>query len=205
MLADGIGGRPKGATASRIAASLALREMRKNRRSPDVRKTINAAVQTANAAILKHSDWISSRMGTTILIAMYHGRTLYLGYVGDTKAYLLRRNKLTKLTVEHTLANEMNLSQLRHYNEASSSLLRHILTQSLGHGEIVKPSIRKIRLKHKDVVILCTDGIDAIPNTEIQRLCVRSASISTLAKSLVQAARVAGGQDDVTVIATLFD
>src|SRR5699024_1940526 len=105
IVADGMGGHKAGEVASNMAVEIVKdffiekkEELKKNK--VDILKFIKSAVEKANTIIYKKSienDEFHG-MGTTITMAYIFENKLYIGHVGDSRAYLLRNNKFIQIT-----------------------------------------------------------------------------------------------------------
>lgn len=113
IVADGMGGHQGGEIASKLAVKEVSEYINKNitkNLSPSQIKTIiMESLFEANNKILKcareNSHWYG--MGTTITMALFYGDTLYIGHIGDSRAYRIRDKKITLLTEDHSLVWEL--------------------------------------------------------------------------------------------------
>ena len=138
-------------------------------------------------------------MGTTLTMALVLWPTLYVAHVGDSRCYLLRSGTLTRLTTDHTLAQQIADQGIAPLGPDSG--LHHLLWNSLGGSETAKPQTTKLRLEPSDVVLLCSDGLTLhLSEDEIARTVATSERAAALCSKLVERAKAAGGLDNVTVV-----
>ncbi|HWI54510.1 MAG TPA: protein phosphatase 2C domain-containing protein, partial [Desulfobacteria bacterium] len=111
-VADGMGGHKAGEIASRLALDELTSYLRIN--SPmldgDPAEALRQAVYNANAAVLEFARTDGEKfrgMGTTITAAVYRENKIYVAHVGDSRAYLVRGEKIRLLTSDHSLVNEL--------------------------------------------------------------------------------------------------
>jgi protein phosphatase len=141
-------------------------------------------------------------MGTTLTVACSLGPELYLGHVGDSRAYLLRAGVLTRLTRDHTYAQALadcgHISQ----DEVAAHRLRHVLTRVIGrHGGRVEADVSRVRLADGDRLLLCTDGLhDLVSGETIRDLLAYVGTAAAACDALIDAALRSGGRDNVTVV-----
>ena len=103
-------------------------------------------------------------MGTTMTLACSLGLDMIVCHIGDSRAYLLREEKLTQLTRDMTMAQEMIDAGMLQPTQPVAARLRHVLTQCLGGPGMAKVETRQISLRDDDRVLLCSDGLyDMVP------------------------------------------
>ena len=160
IVADGMGGHAGGEIASRMAVTR-LAQVYSAGRELDIGIALRQAIQAANSDIYSNSrSGEQAGMGTTIISAVIHGDQLFIGYVGDSRAYLLRQGKLDCLTQDQTLVNELVRQGKMTPEEAVESPRRHILSQAVGITKEIDPVISTPKsLARGDVLLLCSDGI----------------------------------------------
>jgi protein phosphatase len=151
--------------------------------------------------------------GTTMTLAASVGADLFLAQIGDSRAYLWRRNTLHRLTRDHTMAQRLADAGGISQDEVATHRLKHVLTAFLGdNAGDVRPDVQRLRLDDGDRVLLCTDGLtDLVPDEEIAECLAHrpngqkdKASSAQICQQLVQQALRAGGKDNVTVIVARY-
>lgn len=192
-VADGMGGHAAGEIASATAISAAV---------ADGDGSAVARVEAANTAVLAAAaeDTSRSGMGTTLTLAIFwpDGR-LEIGHVGDSRAYLLRNERLTQLTIDHTFVRELIAQGRLAPEEAATHPRRHMLTRTIGMREVRVDSL-DIHLQPGDRVMLCSDGLTGmVTDARVARILTRTPSPTGAVWSLVEAANAAGGLDNTTV------
>ena len=217
VVADGMGGMGGGSTASRVAvqtiSSYLLNVMPwvKERKGasagraslssvPSVRDQLSSAVVMSDSTVRSTGASVGEpRMGTTLTMALVLWPTLYVAHVGDSRCYLFRSGTLTRLTTDHTIAQQIADHGVAPLGPDSG--LHHLLWNSLGGSETAKPQTTKLRLEPSDVVLLCSDGLTLhLSEDEIARTVATSERAAALCSKLVQRAKAAGGLDNVTVV-----
>mgnify|MGYP001822785347 CR=1 FL=1 len=192
-IADGMGGHAAGEVASATAISAAVG-------AGD--ESAVARVEAANAAVLAAAAESSARagMGTTLTLAIFwpDGR-LEMGHVGDSRAYLLRNDRLTQLTIDHTFVRELIAQGRLAPEEAATHPRRHMLTRTIGMENVRVDSL-EIHLLPGDRVMLCSDGLTGmVSETRVARILTNTPVPADAVWSLVEAANAAGGLDNTTV------
>jgi len=192
-VADGMGGHAAGEVASAIAISSAV--------GLEAGSALER-VEAANAAVLAAAagDVSKAGMGTTLTLAVFwpDGR-LEIGHVGDSRAYLLRNDRLTQLTIDHTFVRELIAQGRLAPEDAESHPRRHMLTRTIGMGNVRVDSL-DIYLQPADRVLLCSDGLTGlVSDIRIARILTSTPAPADAAWSLIEAANAAGGHDNTTV------
>jgi serine/threonine protein phosphatase PrpC len=196
-VADGMGGHRAGEVASATALE-ALRAAVANGRS------LRDAIEGANDAVLEKSeaDRELHGMGTTLTAGML-GSDGYLvvGHVGDSRAYLLRDGKLTQITDDHSLVEEMVRGGELTPEQAEVHPRRSIITRALGIDPQVEVDEYPIDLRPGDRILLCSDGLTTMVRPDdIASILNREHDPKRAAQLLVDAANDAGGEDNVTAV-----
>jgi len=205
LIADGMGGHQAGEVASRIAAeviSKKIAQQTKNTRLDPARILQNAIV-AAHQTIRKQAQKAISQqgMGSTVVIAWLQpsGCQLWLGHIGDSRAYLQRGGELFRLTEDHTIYNQARRAGLLG-PDPQTHPPRGVLSQALGASDVIAPETTRIELKPDDRLLLCSDGLtDMLSEEHISEFLSASDNIEIACHHLIQAALEQGGKDNVSV------
>jgi serine/threonine protein phosphatase PrpC len=199
-IADGMGGAQAGEVASRLAAA-ALRERREE---TDPEEQLRTLVSEANRRIFARSseDKATSGMGTTVTVALVHDGTVTIGHVGDSRAYLIRKDSLEQLTDDHSLVSELVRSGKLSPEEADSHPQRNVVTRVLGTEPDVDVDTFSLAAEPGDLFLLCSDGLSSmVDDRTILEIVERNrADLDAALKELVRAANRSGGEDNITVV-----
>jgi PPM family protein phosphatase len=141
-------------------------------------------------------------MGTTLTLTVSLGTDLFLSHIGDSRAYLLRGEKLHQLTKDHTLAQALIEAGLAGADDTSTLAMRHVLTAALGStGERTDPQVRRLHLSDGDQVLLCTDGLtETVADKDIAAVLADANSSQSACQALIDLALAGGGTDNITVV-----
>ncbi|MDP2829938.1 MAG: protein phosphatase 2C domain-containing protein [Sulfuricellaceae bacterium] len=215
LLADGMGGHEGGEIASRIAVQSTMehfkkplenhwRELEWTRNISDNVLKLYAAVSHANQAVYEMAQEHPELegMGTTLLAAHFHGNRATLAHIGDSRIYLWRNEKLTQLTVDHTLEQQQLKSDEPLPILADNPAMHGILTRALGVDPVVEVDMREVGLADGDLILLCSDGCyDMLPADEMpMTLKQHQNDPEALAQQLIRHANDNGGYDNLSVI-----
>jgi protein phosphatase len=217
ILADGMGGHAGGELASRMAipglVKLALAR-------PDwifrLDETVAADAKQRSAkrfqdlnTLLRNrgeQDHELRGMGTTLTAVRNMGRQVQIVHVGDSRAYLLRNDRLHRLTRDHTyvqlLIDMGHLSQ----EEAADFYGRHMLVNALGGvKEDVEVDVDQLELVNGDRVLMCSDGLtDMVDDDTIRQALLEKPNSKDACQRLIDLALERGGKDNVTVIVATY-
>jgi serine/threonine protein phosphatase PrpC len=212
VVADGMGGHSGGAEASHIAVS-SLMNYLKNGPSEsrsdysDNDALLRRAVQEADSAIRDKALMYPelTGMGTTVVLLHLLPASpmeLRVAHVGDSRAYLLRGDDLSRLTRDHSLMEDLVSRGLLSREEAAAHPRRNVLTRAIGIEGMAMPDISRHTLHAEDLLLLCTDGLTGMLNDlDIRDTLTEAARSPDLAcKLLVDKANARGGKDNVTVV-----
>jgi len=218
VLADGIGGHRGG----EVAAELAVNHIMQNIARSDgrfSRRVISQAVAEASDSIASHaaSEPALHGMGATCAIAWIVEDRLFTAYVGDSRIYLLRGDRIQQLTIDHSWVQEAIERGILSPEKARDHPNVHVIRRYLGSSEPPEPDLRLnlfegegsrhaddnqgMVLEPNDIVLLCTDGLtDMVWNDEILETVRANPDLKEAARALVALANERGGHDNTTVI-----
>jgi PPM family protein phosphatase len=201
-VADGMGGAQAGEVASKLAASALESGDPAELTGLD---RVHALIREANRRIYDRAmtDPAASGMGTTMTVALVEAMTVAIGHVGDSRAYLVRGDRMEQLTEDHSLVNELLKSGRLSPEEAHVHPQRSVITRAVGTDPVVDVDAFTIEAEEGDVFLLCSDGLtDMISDQEILELVDRHRNdLDRAVKALVGAANRSGGEDNITAVA----
>ncbi|HHT78083.1 MAG TPA: Stp1/IreP family PP2C-type Ser/Thr phosphatase [Clostridiaceae bacterium] len=207
VVADGMGGHAVGEIASRTAVEFALstlpRELEHDMSVSQIEDVLRETIEKANVRVyLQSLDNKEYRgMGTTLTLAVLKDWRLYISHIGDCRVYLMHGSGLERLTVDHTLVQELVDRGSISEKEAQNHPKRHVLVRSLGVNEYMEPDTYSFDISEGDLILLCTDGLYGyVDEAGIRKIIRKHKDLSACAKQLVDAANDAGGGDNITVI-----
>lgn len=216
LVADGMGGHAAGEIASRIAVD-SISEFILHTKEDEgtwphaydenLKRSTNrlmAAVRLANTRVLEamRKDARLRGMGTTVVACLADETTVSVAHVGDSRAYLIRDNQLSRITNDHSWVFEQVQAGMLTEAEAEKHPLRNVITRALGGALQVSPDAREIEAKSGDVYLLCSDGLTGmVPEDEILRLVnSHDGDLEAACQELIDAANANGGLDNVTAV-----
>ncbi len=207
LVADGVGGAAAGeiasATTAYVVSATALAAP-----TTDPVSMLRSAIRLAQeqVALGVQRDPGREGMATTLTAVATDGTRFALAHVGDSRGYLLRDGSLTRVSRDHTwvqrLIDEGSLAE----EEVPYHPWRNIVTRSVNGDVAEMGDVTDLRLVPGDRLLLASDGLtDLVPEPHIEKILTRYDD-DAAAQSLVDAALVAGGRDNVTcLLATVID
>jgi len=204
VLADGMGGAKAGERASRMAVdTVAEIVFAAQHRDSQV---LLKAVEEANRRVLDASrkDPSLEGMGTTLVAALDLEDGLSIASVGDSRAYLLDESGLRVLTDDQTWVNEVGRPLGLDEESLRNHPMRHVLTMAIGASAPLTVNYYSVPLKTGNLVLICSDGLHGvIEPADLERILRggrNGVSLDDSCRKLVNAAKEAGGPDNVTVV-----
>ena len=200
-VADGMGGHESGQVASELGLKTVLTQYYADP-DEDVEKSLCAALVAANSYVYETAQVIPGRngMGTTCTSAVFRENQLFVGHVGDSRAYLIRNSKMEQVTEDHSWVAEQVKRGAMTEQEASMSPFRNVITRSLGAAPDVEPDVCRREVDVGDVLLLCSDGLTGYVDDATIFEIASSYGPSLAALKLIQKANENGGGDNVTVV-----
>ncbi len=202
VIADGMGGYEGGQEASRLAVET-VREVYEKVAGDDPRGALVEAFLTAHGRIQGHAARHPELhgMGTTCTALVIRERELFFAHVGDSRLYLVREGKISRLTRDHSYVGRLVESGIVKPEDAEKHPQRHILTAALGAGAevAVDGGEKAFELREGDELILCTDGLWGVVSESELQSAVKGHVPAESCAALVKLALQRGGPDNITV------
>ncbi|MDP4093850.1 MAG: Stp1/IreP family PP2C-type Ser/Thr phosphatase [Bacillota bacterium] len=207
IIADGMGGHNSGEIASKMAvdsiSSFILQYAERFVNEEVISEAIMEAVKKANEEIYTEAAQHKSNsgMGTTLTVAVINNKKIYIGHVGDSRAFLIRNNEMTLLTTDHTYIEELVKNGSITREEALSHPKKNVLVRAVGCEENINVDIYVYDIQEGDICLLCTDGLtNMLSENELLDIVKSSEDPEYICKELVNNANIRGGEDNITVI-----
>jgi serine/threonine protein phosphatase PrpC len=203
MVADGIGGCDAGEVASSIAIKHCGEYILNNFQKYPPKELLVQAMRFGNRKVLQAAvETGAAGMGTTLTAALVleDESKIYIGHVGDSRAYLISNGEIRQVTEDHSLAGELVRNGAITEEAAMRHPARNALTAALGTEVSVPVAIYEEDLSPGDVVILCTDGLTGLVSSKEIRDMTSVLGRKEIAQRFVDTANERGGYDNVTVV-----
>ena len=204
VVCDGMGGAAAGEIASSIAVDEVLRHLTTQRNvNLSLQESAEKAVCAANEAIYSRAQRNQrlTGMGTTLVGLLVEERHACIFNVGDSRAYRLRNGRLEQITLDHSLVEEQVRMGRMTVAEAQRSPLRNVITRALGTQNCVTPDSFELEAEPGDVFMLCSDGLTReLTDRTIEALVKPNEALESRCAVLIDAAKKAGGHDNITCI-----
>lgn len=213
-VADGLGGHTSGDIASKLAVKVfvdILKEKRpeeieeaepddENGYLPLMRSYItqaNDSVYQTNKDLVK----VGKPMGTTLITALVTPRKIFIGNVGDSRAYHFRDGEIIEKTEDHSWVDEQVKLGLMTKSEAESDSRKNYVTRSIGTHPDVSVDTYRWHIVPGDWILLCTDGlVNMVRDQDIRPHFEGNRSAAEIAGKLIDIANDNGGRDNITVV-----
>ena len=217
IVADGMGGHRAGDVASKLATEAIVDFFRAtaaddftwpfhfDSRMSEEENRLLTGIKIANRQIVERSSRQREchGMGTTVVGALFSGKKgkMYLGHVGDSRAYRVRGSEIKQMTRDHSLVNDYLLAMPELTEEQKSELPKNVITRALGMQEHVSVDLQGDDASVGDCYILCSDGLSGmIEDSEILEIVSQSPNIEDACRRLIALANEHGGEDNITAV-----
>jgi serine/threonine protein phosphatase PrpC len=213
ILADGMGGYAAGEIASRLAVDEIRAELEsalphldtqsKVLTGSEIAEDMRFAARRANTTILnsakKEPDY--EGMGATLVIAVMTVGRLFVGHLGDSRAYRYRAGRLEQLTRDHCWVDEQISQGALQIDALLDTRFKNIVTRALGIDTEIDLEVHDHEALPDDVFLLCSDGLsDMLDDPQIEAVLAGGESLAAKAAALVECANRNGGKDNISVI-----
>ncbi|MFD2082359.1 protein phosphatase [Actinopolymorpha cephalotaxi] len=210
LVADGVGGHAAGEVASASAAHLlgALSLVpdpasgESTTSGDDLPDVLRAWVDRAHQLLVEGvaADLERAGMATTLTAVLTDGHIFAMAHAGDSRAYVLRDERLRQVSVDHTLVQSL-LDQGRITPaQAKAHPYRSAVTRFVDGGDRPDPDIVLLDLRPGDRLLLCSDGLSDFVDEDEVRSLLMGGTPEEATDKLVRAALIAGGRDNVTCV-----
>jgi len=201
VVADGMGGAQAGETAASLAAEAVVEHFRQ---APERSiAALRCAFDQAHRQVLDAAAHDNSLrgMGSTVVAALCDHESLFLANVGDSRAYVFNGRTCEYITSDQTWVNEVGRRLGLSAVQLKEHPMRHVLTVALGSEGNFRVNSATLPLKAETCILLCTDGLHGVvADTDIADIMMRRSPSDWKCHLLVEAAREAGGPDNITVV-----
>ena len=209
ILADGMGGYNGGEVASKLATASARNYMANNFNKIEhnreaILDLIKNAVEYANMVVYEKSkqDKELEGMGTTLDVCLIYNNKVYIGHVGDSRVYRLRKEFFRRLTTDHSYVQQLLKDGTITKEEAYNHPKKNMLTKALGCTPYVEPDVLVKGFLKGDILLMTSDGLtNMLRDEEIYNIIKENPESAH--EILVSKANELGGYDNITVVIIL--
>lgn len=203
LVCDGMGGANAGGLASQFASEYIYSYIKEHYNEDNFNNNLLVdAINYTNKNIFNHANMIDEHkgMGTTAVLAFIRKNELTIAHVGDSRAYIIKKDNIMALTTDHsivqTLLDEGKISE----EQAKNHPQKNVITRAIGVSSFVEVDVKNFILDDDDILILCTDGLSGfLEEKEILNI-VNQNKFNLCAQALIDKANELGGADNITVI-----
>ena len=207
ILADGMGGYKGGEIASTLATVAAKRYIEDNFTKIDnsnpeeIKELIKKAMDYANMEILEIAKGNEElqQMGTTLEICLKYGNKVYIGHIGDSRIYRIRKNIIRRITTDHSYVETLVKDGTITREEAFYHPKKNMLMKALGCIDKIEPDITVKGFLEDDIILMCSDGLTNMIHEEEIYTIIKE-DIDNACDNLIKRANELGGYDNISVI-----
>ena len=203
-IADGMGGHSAGEVASSIAINYLGKHFKETFRGMskvDAVNWIRDTVDEINTLIFQHEKTHpeSKGMGTTLVMAIVTDDYIIMSNIGDSSGYVIKKNKLHKITIDHTLVNYLVLAGEITSEEAANHPRKNILMKALGANDPIEGDIFDCDMDI-DGIFLCSDGVtNMLDKDQIEKVLDSDLEIEDKIVKLIHKCNNRGGLDNISI------
>lgn len=209
VVADGMGGHSGGEVASAMAVKVAEEVTEQGRKAGrSARELLPEVYAEASRRIYDkatHESPDLAGMGTTMVVLYQFENSIYIGNVGDSRAYLFRRPWVWQLTEDHSMINEQVRDGTLTEEQAKKAPGKNVVTRSVGYERNVMVDIIERPLHRGDSFLICSDGLTGMVSDEQIADILSFNAVTDIPQMCVKKALEHGGVDNVTVVFVQVD
>lgn len=206
ILADGMGGYKGGEIASSLAVKSVknfifnnFKKSKKDRES--ILLLLKEAIEYANMIVYEEANKSAELqdMGTTLDACLVYNNKVFIGHVGDSRVYRIRKNFMRKLTSDHSYVEKLVKEGTITKEEAYNHPKKNMLMKALGCNSLVEPDLICKGFLKDDILLMCSDGLtNMLRDNEIYNLLLQNPDKPV--EALIKNANDLGGYDNITVV-----
>jgi protein phosphatase len=209
VVADGMGGHEAGDIASRLTVQAVAQQAvakivspaSRGAVLPDARHWLTQTASAANRAVYTERKAVGSDMGCTLVMALCVGEKAVIANIGDSRAYRLTTKGIRQITVDHSLverlvaAGQITRAEARHHPQ------KNVIYRVVGSRSNLDVDLFEQNLMPGEALLLCSDGLTGMVQDErMWKIWQTSTSPQETCDHLVEEARQAGGEDNISVV-----
>lgn len=209
-VADGMGGHSAGEVASSIAIGYLGKHFNDTFRNLSKQEAVDwlrEAVTEINTLIFEHvkTHPESKGMGTTLVVAILTKEYLLCGNIGDSSGFVMKHNKLHKVTYDHTLVNLLVSAGELTEEQAKDHPKKNVLMKALGANNPIDIDIFDCDMK-VSAILLCSDGLtNMLDEASIQKVLLSDLDVPDKVIKLIRKANNRGGTDNISIAYLIRD
>jgi protein phosphatase len=210
VVCDGMGGAKAGNIASALAAETFMEYMQCHLSAEnniiDIMQLMNEAIRTANIQVYERSinDSDCAGMGTTLVAAVVSNNMTVVANVGDSRAYHLTSGKITQITKDHSVVEDMIDRGDIKRSEAGNHPNRNLITRVIGTSADTEPDFFFVHLQNGERLLLCSDGLSNVVSEQTLLTEINNGTDpAEICQRLIKLAVSKGAPDNVTAIVCL--
>jgi serine/threonine protein phosphatase PrpC len=205
-VSDGMGGAVAGEVASKLSLD-ALRRGMSQAQASSAGAALRGSIDEANQEVFATARTTGRvGMGATLTAVLFHGVYAHVAEIGDSRAYLLRGNRLTQLTRDQSYVQDLLDKGLLTAEQAKSSEYKNVILQAMGLNPYITVPMRSVSLRRQDRFLLCSDGLSGVVEDQVMLdIILDASSLDSACSKLIEAALGRGSEDDITVILAAVD
>ncbi len=202
VVADGVGGAELGEYASSLVVSLIKQYIAAAKPNYQDRKNaIVNAIKVANNEIAQRMSRDGKQIGTTVTALLIGPGKYFIAHVGDSRAYLIRNEKIVLLTKDHSKVQQMADGGVITQEEARKHPMRNYITRWVGIGSELEVDPYEGEFKESDIVLLCSDGLwEPVSDLEILEVIRNNDNPQDACNQMIDLANHYGGPDNISAV-----
>lgn len=203
-VADGMGGHSAGEVASSIAINYLGKHFKETFINMDKNEAVNwirNSVNEANTLIFQHEKTHpeSKGMGSTLVLAIITKEYILFGNIGDSSGFVIKDQKIHKVTYDHTLVNLLVSAGELTKEEAKEHPKKNVLMKALGANDPIEVDVFDCDMNISEI-LLCSDGLtNMLEKEQIEKVLLEDLSIEDKVNKLINKANNRGGTDNISV------
>ena len=214
VVADGMGGHAGGETASKLTVETVIQSILNDKTSISMEPgdLVMGAVHRANTAVysVAEKNKALAGMGTTCVTMYFDQNKLFVGHVGDSRVYMIKKHQIWQLTRDHSLVNEKLKAGIITREQLKKDKSRNVITRSVGFESSVLVDVYQKDAGPGELYLACSDGLSGLVDDQeilatANELGWDTEDLNPLVAKLIEKANANGGDDNVTVVVARVD
>lgn len=203
-VADGMGGHAAGDVASQEIVA-ALRVLKQGKQFADFIDAIEESLIAVNNKLIKMAEAEDQLIGSTIVGMTVRQKKAFMYWAGDSRVYLFRDQKLSQISIDHTMVQELVIRGEITEEEARNHPEKNVITRAIGSDEPLFVEFCSTEILPGDIYFVCSDGVEKeLSDQEVENCFNSGSELDVVAEDILTKVLDRGARDNVTLIAIQF-
>jgi PPM family protein phosphatase len=168
--------------------------------SPDA-GVLAKAMRKANEEIYRYAQDEGEASSCTVTASLLQENKLTIAHAGDTRVYIINRNKIRQITKDHTIAEKSQKDKFSNQETEEAYPKRQAVYRMIGANPHIEFALYDERISQKDIILICNYGLWMyISEEELHKTATGAGNLNGITDKLINMANQKGSEEDINII-----